>query len=344
MSKNYAGVEDLLCDESFLSWYFKTDLRAIHHWEQWIASNPDQLFRIEQAIEFLQSVRLEETVLTPGHITQAESLLLSKIREAQNRETQNRDAQSHGAQGRGTPLQLPQRRWWIAAAAILLLAGLGIGYLRGTRSSELHTAYGEIRSNKLPDGTEVVVNADSRLTYSSEWQDGRDREVWLRGEAFFHVSKTPLKSRFVVHTDHFDIIVLGTQFNVVNRQGKTNIMLQEGSVLLHTSGGRDVKMLPGDFVEYHSTQLEKKLVKDDSVLAWKEHKLFFDNTPVRELVQIIHEHYGVSVQLADTGIGDKTISGILPNDNLDVLLKSMEATLDFEIVREGDHLLIKRHA
>jgi len=120
-------------------------------------------------------------------------------------------------------------------------------------------------------------------------------------------------------------------------------MLKEGSVLLHTGEGKELKMLPGDFVEYHSTRLEKVQVKNDSVLAWKEHKLFFDNTPVRELVQIIREHYGVSVKLAEEGIGEKTISGILPNDNLDVLLRSMEATLDFEVVQQGDHLLIKRH-
>ena len=79
MSKNYAGVEDLLCDESFLSWYFKTDSRAIQQWDQWIAANPDHLARIEQAVEFLQSVRLEEPIVAPGQITQAESLLLEKI-------------------------------------------------------------------------------------------------------------------------------------------------------------------------------------------------------------------------------------------------------------------------
>ena len=339
MSKNYAGVEDLLCDESFLSWYFKTDLRAIQQWDRWIAANPDHLARAEQAVEFLQSVRLEEPGLSSGQITQVESLLLEKIREIEHRQ-----AKIQYTDQRPETIRLPQRRWWIAAACLLLLAGLGIGYLRMARHSELRTAYGEIRTNQLPDGTEVVVNADSKLTYSTGWQDGKDREVWLAGEAFFHVSKTPLKSRFVVHTDHFDIIVTGTQFNVVNRQGETNIMLKEGSVILHTDEGKELKMIPGDFVEYHSTLLEKKQVKNDSVLAWKEHKLFFDNTPVRELVKIIREHYGVTVQLAGDSIGDKTISGILPNDNLEVLLQTLEATSDFEVVREGNNILIKRHS
>ncbi len=52
------------------------------------------------------------------------------------------------------------------------------------------------------------------------WKEGTSREVWLKGEAFFHVSKTPTKARFIVHTERFDVVVTGTQFNVMNRAGK----------------------------------------------------------------------------------------------------------------------------
>lgn len=327
MSKTYAGVEDLLCDESFLSWYFKTDPRAVRHWEQWIASGPDNLARIEQAVAFLQSLQLEDAALPSEQITAAESLLLEKIRQAEHR----------------IP-RMPQQRRWIAAASIILLAaGLYGGYRWLTPRPELHTAYGEVRENKLPDGTEVVVNADSKLIYTTGWKDGKDREVWLNGEAFFHVTKTPLKSRFIVHTGHFDIIVTGTQFNVVNREDKANIMLKEGSVILRTDEGKELKMMPGDFVEYNADRLEKKIVKNDSVLAWKEHKLIFDNTPLRELVKIIRQHYGVSVQPADEATGNKGIYGILPNDNLDVLLQALEATGDFKVERRFDSILIRTH-
>jgi ferric-dicitrate binding protein FerR (iron transport regulator) len=236
-------------------------------------------------------------------------------------------------------------RWWMAAASVIVLvAGLFGAYRWLSRSPELRTAYGEVREQTLPDGTKVVVNADSRIRYSTPWKDGSDREVWLNGEAFFHVRKMPAKNRFIVHTDHFDIIVTGTQFNVVNRQDKNNVMLKEGSVTLHTTEGKDLKMKPGEFVEYRSAQLEKRPVRNDSVLAWKEHKLLFDNTPLRELVKIIKEHYGVTVYLADDALGDRTISGILPNNNLDVLLQAMEATMDFEIVRQENKITIRNHS
>jgi len=328
MSKNYVGVEDLLTDESFLAWYFRTDTRCIRQWEEWIAADPAIRARADQAVDFLRTLPLDQGQLDESQITLAESRLLQKIREAETRNVR----------------AIGGYRWWIAAAAVLAVIS-GIYLLRPLlihSTPELHTAYGEVRESRLPDGSSVVVNADSRLVFSKGWQDGKDREVWLRGEAFFHVAKTPLKSRFIVHVNHFDIIVTGTQFNVVNREDKANVMLKEGSVVLHTEEGKELKMVPGDFVEYRSS-LEKKVVRNDSVLAWKEHKLVFDGTPLRDLITIIRENYGVTVTTSGEGLEDKKLYGIMPNDNLDVLLLALQSTGDFDIIHEGNKILIKAH-
>jgi ferric-dicitrate binding protein FerR (iron transport regulator) len=335
MLKNNVGAEDLLSDDSFLSWYFKTDPRHVQQWEQWIAANPGGGDQAARAIELLNSLRLRERTISPDTITLAESRLLQKIHQFEKRK---------GTRTIARVVPFSAKRWWVAAAVILLAGALYGAHLWRSRDPEFRTGYGEVRGRRLPDGTDVMVNADSRIVYNAGWQDGKDREVWLNGEAFFHVSRTPLKSRFIVHTDHFDIIVTGTQFNVVNRNDKDNIMLKEGSVILHTDEGKELKMSPGDFVEYNSAQLEKKLVKKDSVLAWKEYKLVFDNTPLKELVRIIREHYGITVKLAHESIGDKTISGILPNDNLDVLLQALEATQEFKVIRQGDAITIGDHS
>jgi len=334
MSKNYAGVEDLLSDESFLSWYFKIDAHCIAQWEEWMNADPGQRARGEQAVEFLRSLNFGEKELTREQVSMAESLLLQKIRAAENRVHTGRRV-----------LLFPARRWWVAAASLVLLAAslYTIRTMLMAPLPLLHTAFGEIKERKLPDGTEVVVNADSKIVFSPGWKDGKDREVWLTGEAFFHVSKTPMKSRFIVHANHFDIIVTGTQFNVVSRQDKANVMLKEGSVILHTEEGRELKMIPGDFVEYSQAVLEKKPAKNDSVLAWKDHKLVFNDTPLRDLIQIIREHYGVSVTTVNGAVEEKTIYGILPNDNLDVLLQALEATGDFVVERHGDNIIIKDH-
>ena len=345
MSKNYAGVEDLLTDESFLAWYFRADTRSIRQWDEWIAADPLHGARAAQAVEFLEMLRFDEKNLAAGQLSQAESRLLQKIRNAENKSGQpQQDRQlPENDRPRAVPV-IPARRWWIAAASILILAAgsYGIRAMLTRPVPELDTTYGEVKESHLPDGSSVVVNADSKLVFSQGWQDGKDREVWLTGEAFFHVAKTPMKSRFIVHVNHFDIIVTGTQFNVVNRQDKANVMLKEGSVILHTEEGKELKMVPGDFVEYRGS-LEKKIVRNDSILAWKEHKLIFDGTPLRDLITIIRENYGVTVATSGAGLEDKKLYGIMPNDNLDVLLLALQSTGDFEIVHEGNGILIKEH-
>jgi transmembrane sensor len=331
MEQQYAGMEDLLCDDSFLSWYFKLDLHATKQWDQWIDANPGSRDQVEQAVAFLHSLRIREERISEAQITPAETRLLQKIHQLEKK-------------AKAPSASLYPSRWWMAAASVLLLAaGLTGAYLWVSKNPQVRTVYGEVREQGLPDGTTVIVNADSKIIYSTDWKDGKDREVWLKGEAFFHVQKTALRSRFIVHTDHFDVMVTGTQFNVVNRRDKNNIMLEEGSVILHTGDGKELNMKPGEFVEYNSDKLEKRIVRNDSLLAWKEHKLLFDNTPLREVVEIIKEHYGVTVHLADDATGDKTISGILPNNNLDVLLHALEA-MDIEVVRQEDSITIRNHS
>ena len=136
MSKNYAGVEDLLTDESFLAWHFRADARCIRQWEEWIAADPLHRARAAQAVEFLETLRFDEENLTAGQLSLAESRLLQKIREAENKSGQPRQKN----QPRRLPV-IPARRWWIAAASVLLLAAgyYGIREMLTRPVPELHT-------------------------------------------------------------------------------------------------------------------------------------------------------------------------------------------------------------
>jgi ferric-dicitrate binding protein FerR (iron transport regulator) len=180
------------------------------------------------------------------------------------------------------------------------------------------------------------MNANSRLKYTPGWKPGADREVWVSGEAFFHVSKTPEKSRFIVHLDDCDVIVTGTRFNVVNRPGKENIMLQEGSVRLHTPSGKELSLRPGDFVAVDKNGLEKVSARSDSLMAWRDRKLFLDSMPLPKLVDIVYEQYGVRLQLSGDSTAKKTVSGIWPNNNLGEVLKYLELTGYLEVTGRQD--------
>ncbi|RYZ26433.1 MAG: hypothetical protein EOO10_15555 [Chitinophagaceae bacterium] len=160
-------------------------------------------------------------------------------------------------------------KWWMSAAAAVLLLITGAIFWNNSKKSQLklNTAFGQIASHKLPDGSEVMLNANSKLAMNESWKGGEDREVWLEGEAFFHVKKTSAKDRFIVHTNGADIIVTGTQFNVVNREGESNVLLKEGSVTLKTKEGQLIKMLPGDFISLNNNLPQKETKPEEKVLA-----------------------------------------------------------------------------
>jgi transmembrane sensor len=327
MEKIFLHVEDVIADESFQSWYFSVDKALTANWEAWVAAHPEQAGLVKEAIGYMDTLVIHE------HELPAEQVNIAKQR-------------LHEAIDSNTPvvsIKKRNRNWWWAAAAVVVLAIGSIGFWRTSYApASLQTTYGEIREQRLPDGSKVMLNANSEITYGKGWEKGAEREVWLKGEAFFHVTKTLTRSRFVVHTDQFDVIVTGTQFNVVNRHNTTSVMLTEGSVTLHGKDGKNIYMHPGDFVEFNNLhQPEKKAVREENVLAWREKKLVFEGTPLSTAIKTIEDHYGVTIRLEDSAIGCKPITGMMPNDNLDVLLQALEATSEFRVIRNNNEILIK---
>jgi ferric-dicitrate binding protein FerR (iron transport regulator) len=126
----------------------------------------------------------------------------------------------------------------------------------------------------------------------------------------------------------------------VAREDEHSVLLTEGSVTIRTSGGNEIKMKPGDFIKVENQVPARQMVDQQRVLAWKESKLDFANTPIREVAKIIARDYGVKVTLADKSIGESTISGIMPNDNLDVLIQALEATGDYKITKSDGEIII----
>jgi len=325
MQVKYEKSEDFISDESFVSWFYKTDERNVAQWDAWLKSNPEKQAIVDEATHFLTLIRLKEKPVSQKQLSDAEEQLLLAI---------NPDAKV---------INIKRNRiWYIAAAAVIvaLIITATLNYFPASNKQiQLATQYGQIKHERLPDGTEVVLNANSKVSYG-KWDKGTPREVWINGEALFHVKKTPEHSKFIVHTNAFDIEVTGTTFNVINTPGKSNIILQEGSVKIHRTGVADIFMKPGDFVEVADDQIHQKTVTRQDYLAWTENKLVFDNTSVQEIATIIHNHYGVEVKLSGKDVANKTITGIMPNDNLDVLLKALETALDCNIQHTNNQIMI----
>lgn len=328
IKNNYSQVEDFLSDESFVSWVYEINSKDVQEWDLWMDEKPGNIEIAKEAVTILNLLKIKETVVSKEKIDKEETKLRFAIKD-----------KSQSAK----VIKFRRKRFWYWSAAAAIIISLGLGaffYSHSSIKSQYATNYGEIEKNVLPDGTEVILNANSKLIFNEKWREGRDREVWIKGEAFFHVKKTPEHNRFIVHTDAFDIEVTGTSFNVINEDGKSSVILKEGSVKIHRTGENDILMKPGDVVVYNDHQIEKKKVQKQDYLAWTDNKLVFDNTPISEVAKTIAKHYGIEVNLGDDDIGKKTITGIMPNDNLDVLLQSLNATQEFKVLRTNNSITI----
>jgi ferric-dicitrate binding protein FerR (iron transport regulator) len=331
MQKNFVSVEEMIADDMFLSWFYKESDEKVQEWEKWLGENPGYQPLASEAARLMDTLNIYETPVSSFRVEAAYNKLNAKLEELDN------------DMAPVVTMKPFRRRWWIGAAAAVFILFAGLAYFKFSSSKPvIETQYGQLSQQVLPDGSQVMLNANTTVTLSKDWKEGDDREVWLKGEAFFHVKKTAQKNRFIVHTDQLDVIVTGTQFNVSTRDDKTSVLLTEGSVTIKTSDGEEILMEPGDFVEIHNNKAEKKTTNEEAVLAWKENKLNFEKTPMKEVAAMISNHYGVTVKLADDSVGEKTITGMMPNNNLDDLLKALEATADFKITRTDKTILIAK--
>ena len=171
-----------------------------------------------------------------------------------------------------------------------------------------------------------------------------NREVWIKGEAFFEVTRKSDLKKFIVHTDNFDVEVLGTKFNVNNRRGKTEVMLAEGKVKLVAKDQQPLIMKPGEQVSLSNVDdlFQKQVAKPAKYQAWRNSKLVFENTPLGEVTQIIQDYYGVKMIVTDSLLATRQFTGTLPNNDLDVILMALSTAYKINIKQEGGHIILSK--
>lgn len=234
-----------------------------------------------------------------------------------------------------------QKGWLLMIASVLMV--LIIGYLMRDQLlyRNVNTGFAETRTVTLYEDSKIVLNANSSIKIPRFIQWHEHREVWLTGEAFFNIQKSSTQSKFVVQTDHLKVEVLGTSFNVNARRERTKVVLEEGSVrvMARRDTGAALALLneSGDFVESdgHHSDVVVGQVDHSLYTAWQDRKLKFENATVVEVLQSIDEFYGVTIRCADPDILERNFSGTLPNDNLDIVLRSLSNI--YETTFESDH-------
>lgn len=260
---------------------------------------------------------------------------------------------------------------WTIAAILMLTIGSAVVYMQLTDSNAvdqpkniLTTKKGSKSSLVLPDGTKVLLNSDTRLSYNQSFGK-QAREVNLEGEAYFEVVKDA-QHPFIVHTNTMDIKVLGTVFNVraYHNEKNTQTTLLEGSVevILNKRNERNLVVLkphekivvnndPDHIVPLKADEMPvpdislitiKTNVEDSSILEtdWTKNKLAFDQARYSEVFPELERWYGVTIAVKDSSILTRKISGIYENESLNDVMESLKLATGFRYTINGNHLKI----
>lgn len=232
----------------------------------------------------------------------------------------------------------------VAAAVVI---GLFIGfYVNSIKTNQepiyyaAHSPRGSVSEMVLPDGSIIFLNSGSRIKYSIDGEKGI-REVFLNGEAWFDVEKNKNKP-FVVHTSFYDVNVTGTQFNIkaYDSDNKVTTTLEEGEVIIQSTENfrlaENITLKPGEQVvlDKNSQELLIKTVNTKWFTSWKDNKLIFVNTNMKEFIIILERKYGVDIEIKNKAILDLHVDCTIKNETIIEILEIIKKTLpvNYEIV------------
>ncbi|HEY0770838.1 MAG TPA: FecR domain-containing protein [Sphingobacteriaceae bacterium] len=231
------------------------------------------------------------------------------------------------------------------AASITVVLAVALWWFNSSNHfTEIKTAFGEHKTVTLPDNSQVILNGNSILKYSANWDATSSREVWLEGEGFFSVTHTANNQKFIVHgSGELDVEVLGTKFNMKTRNDASEVMLTEGKVRLAMGEEKNAKELflkPGDLATVRNKDLSTRSVKHHNYTSWVDNKLVFDRTPLRELATLLHDTYGLTVTFESRSLEERELSGEISSATADDILYAIAETFNLKIEKEGDAVTI----
>ena len=355
---NYQHFEpiDFILDDSFQEWVLHPTPDADRFWQTWIWQHPAKAATIEQARAMILAIDfqgIDPQAFDKNKVLQniQSSIKTHELADELNISQENRLGEV-GHVNEATVYALPPSAWYNVgvAAAVSLLALLGVWYLF-LFNPTLHYAaeFGETKEVVLPDGSTVVLNANSSISYR-DWSPNEDREIDLNGEAFFTVVHTAQDQKFVVRSRGVGVEVLGTTFNVNNRRGKTQVVLESGKVLLKlpeqplSATAASLKMKPGDLVEVSEDdkKVTKRVVNPEKYAAWTQDVLLFDNVSLREVFEVIQDTYGYHVTVEDQGIEEKMFEAEIASGDIDLIIEILAKSFNLEITKRNNELLITK--
>lgn len=206
----------------------------------------------------------------------------------------------------------------VAATLLIVIGGISISRSESPNAInleesieeqrvEVYSPAGMISKLTLPDGSKVILNNNSKLSYPVKFS-GNERKIELDGEAFFEIEKDSLKP-FLINTEGMDVRVLGTSFNLkaYEADNETILSLKDGIVQAETirKGEKEhIKLVPGEqlVVDRLAETLERKKVNVNWYTAWIDGKMVYRDETLSRILKDIEQRFDIDVVVQDSSL------------------------------------------
>ena len=219
-------------------------------------------------------------------------------------------------------------------------------------TQEIYVSRGARSKVTLPDGSTVWLNSDSRLRFPVAFSSDK-RSVELSGEAYFDVVKNEQCPMLISLKNNYMIEVLGTQFNVRAYEDEEDVQtaLYSGVINLlkddaeKQSVDKVLNMQPNDvcIVKEQTIRVQKSTEERMArIAAWKDGSVYFDNTPLGEVLKSIERHHGVNIHVSDQSILNYSITARFDDESAVQILNMLRYIAPIDYRMEGKEFTLFR--
>ncbi len=370
MNYQQYSVEDFVLDKSFRKWVLDPDKDTCLFWNNWLDEHPEKAETVARAIELLRQIPVQEDILNAQEILSLSQSIekgidhwekTKKKPAGQNKPIPiNAYAASRQKLNTSSPkkYRLKPLIFKVAACILFVLSVLYVVQHQATdEKPQPKIVYEQIVKENpkgqkltvfLPDGSQVVLNAGSKLSFTKPFHPDR-RVVNLEGEAFFEVAKDSLRP-FQVISDKLTTTALGTSFNIAAypTDGHIQVSLTTGKVkvdyqIAEKQQAEAYYLIPGEQLGYDKVQdiFNKQPFDAEKVLAWKEGIIHWENVGEARVVKTLERWYGVQIEVEGESATAWDVTARFNNQSLKSVLTSLSYTMDFVFEIKEEHVLIK---
>ncbi len=224
-----------------------------------------------------------------------------------------------------------------SAAAIFLLVSVAFFIYNSYSSTQLYVKVEAKEQNKkmlLEDGSIVYLAAGASFLFPKSFSTDQ-REVHLEGEAFFDVAKDTNRP-FIIHTNHSDIEVVGTSFNIKTVVDHTEIAVATGKVEVRSLFDEQSSLLtPNQSARVTKDTLSVYASNNQNYLAWKTGVFHFEKTPIKQVVEELNTYYNDQILLSQKEV-DCLLSSSFHKLKLKEVIEIIELSCNLKLTQNKE--------